>query len=49
MSRFLVDARKGADGSCSRESLKYIVSEILDNGGRGALVEACNEAERKYD
>ena len=33
----------------SIESLKYIVRERLDAGGRQAFVEACNEAEAKFE
>ncbi|KAM0786347.1 hypothetical protein ACM66B_001819 [Microbotryomycetes sp. NB124-2] len=35
-------------GKVDVESLKYIVRERLDVGGRGSFVEACNEAEAKY-
>ncbi|KAM0749290.1 hypothetical protein T439DRAFT_381667 [Meredithblackwellia eburnea MCA 4105] len=34
-------------GKVDHESLRYIVRERLDGGGRNALVEACNEAEEK--
>ncbi|KAK4050282.1 hypothetical protein OIV83_003603 [Microbotryomycetes sp. JL201] len=48
-----VAAKIGSDvavrfGKVDIETLKYIVRERLDAGGRGALIEACNEAEAKY-
>ncbi|KAK4051993.1 hypothetical protein OIO90_004523 [Microbotryomycetes sp. JL221] len=50
----LVVTKVGSDvglkfGKVDLESLKYIVRERLDVGGRGAFVEACNEAEAKYE
>ncbi|SGZ26265.1 BQ5605_C024g09873 [Microbotryum silenes-dioicae] len=43
-SEVVVKFGKGID----TDTLKYIIREQLDQGGRGALLAACSDAESKY-